>query len=110
LDLRVTVAVGNCTAFAQHTVESIMCNIPRGISPDNDGQNDSFDLTGMDVNKITIFNRYGLEVWQYNGNYTNQWHGQDSKNNELPTGTYFYSITRAGGKTVTGWVYINKKN
>lgn len=110
LDITVTVSVGSCTALAQHTVESIMCNIPKGISPDNDGLNDSFDLTGMEVDKITIFNRYGLEVWHFNGRYTNQWHGQDSNNKELPTGTYFYSITQAGGKNVTGWVYINKKN
>jgi gliding motility-associated-like protein len=60
------------------------------------------------VTKIEIFNRYGTEVFSY-GNYTNQWHGQGKGGDELPTGTYFYSIHRANGETATGWIYINRE-
>ena len=70
--------------------------------------NDNFDLTSLDVRKISIFNRYGKEVFSY-GVYTNQWHGQSDNGNELPTGTYFYSIERSNGESKTGWVYINRE-
>ena len=43
-----------------------------------------------------------------NGNYTNQWHGQSKDGKELPTATYFYSINKQNGSSVTGWVYINR--
>ncbi|MFP9115638.1 choice-of-anchor J domain-containing protein [Flavobacterium sp. RHBU_3] len=109
LGFTVTASLGDCTATAQYTVESITCSIPKGISPDNDGLNDSFDLSGMQVEKISIYNRYGREMWHYTGSYTNQWHGQDNNDNELPTGTYFYSLETSGGKKVTGWVYINRR-
>lgn len=101
-----------CTNAASNTasvtVDASCLDIPRGISPNNDGSNDSFDLTGLDVRNIVIFNRYGTEVYAYSGNYTTQWGGQSNKGEKLPDGTYFYTITKADGSTATGWVYINK--
>jgi gliding motility-associated-like protein len=90
-------------------VTETTCSIPRGISPDNDGKNDEFDLSTLDVRKISIYNRYGKEVFSYT-NYTNQWHGQQDNGNELPTGTYFYVIERGNGESKTGWVYINRRD
>ncbi|KGO78569.1 hypothetical protein Q763_17750, partial [Flavobacterium beibuense F44-8] len=82
--------------------------IPKGISPNGDDKNDNFDLTGFNVRKISIFNRYGKEVFTQ-GAYTNEWYGQDKKGNELPTGTYYYSIELGNGDSKTGWVYINRE-
>lgn len=104
----VTVSSGSCSNEISYTLHDIMCEIPRGISPNGDGLNDSFDLSGSGVTSITIFNRYGKKVFSYGANYTNQWHGQDERNNELPDGTYFYSITKTDGSNATGWVYINR--
>jgi gliding motility-associated-like protein len=87
-----------------------MCDIPRGISPNGDGLNDSFDLSGAGVTSLTIFNRYGKKVYSHGSNYTNQWHGQDNNNNELPDGTYFYSISKSDGSSETGWVYVNREH
>jgi gliding motility-associated-like protein len=84
------------------------CTIPRGISPNNDGFNDRFDLSGFDVEQLSIFNRYGAEVFNL-ANYTDQWHGQSDNNNDLPTGTYYYSIQTNTGEQKTGWVYINRE-
>jgi gliding motility-associated-like protein len=84
------------------------CEIPRGISPNNDGKNDSFDLSGFDVKQLSIYNRYGQQVYSRN-NYQSEWHGQNDNNNDLPTGTYYYSIEQDGGEQKTGWVYINRE-
>ncbi|WP_417352451.1 choice-of-anchor L domain-containing protein [Flavobacterium alkalisoli] len=98
-----------CSSVLVQTVESIACTIPRGISPNGDGMNDEFDLTGFNVTKIGIFNRYGKEVYSQ-GSYNKEWHGQDKGGNELPTGTYFYSIELGNGDSKTGWVYINRED
>lgn len=93
-----------CTAEAAIPVENTSCSIPRGVSPNNDGLNDSFDLSNLDVREIKIFNRYGLKVYEAQ-NYIDEWHGQSDKG-DLPTGTYYYVITLSAGKQVTGWVYL----
>ncbi|MEE1900221.1 gliding motility-associated C-terminal domain-containing protein, partial [Flavobacterium rakeshii] len=98
-----------CSASFELTVDNVACMIPKGISPNGDTMNDSFDLTGFGVVKIGIFNRYGKEVFSQ-GTYTNEWYGQDKKGNELPTGTYYYSIELENGDSKTGWVYINRED
>lgn len=105
----VTVTLGSCSEEAGYTVVTLMCDVPRGISPNGDGLNDSLDLTGTGVNKIEIYNRYGKKVFGHGSGYTNQWHGQDNNNNELPDGTYYYSIVNADGSSKTGWIYINRQ-
>lgn len=109
LILTVTTGTGSCTTVAEYTVTSVACLIPRGISPNGDGNNDTFDLSNMGVKELTIFNRYGKDVYHYKGNYANQWSGQQNNGNELPTGTYFYTIYKVDGSSVTGWVYINRE-
>ncbi|MGV3461723.1 MAG: gliding motility-associated C-terminal domain-containing protein [Flavobacterium sp.] len=101
-------AAGACEVTLPVPVTDTTCMVQRGISPNNDGKNDNFDLTALDVTKLSIFNRYGQEVFTY-GAYTNQWHGQGKGGDELPTGTYFYSFKRANGEEATGWVYINRE-
>ncbi|MFC6095013.1 gliding motility-associated C-terminal domain-containing protein, partial [Flavobacterium qiangtangense] len=80
----------------------------KGISPNGDGKNDNFDLSGLQVRKISIFNRYGKIVYEFS-NYTNQWYGQTDKGDALPDGTYFYAFEREGGESKTGWIYINRQ-
>lgn len=97
-----------CPVSSDVNVDSTTCDIPRGISPNGDGMNDEFDLTTLKVRKLSIFNRYGQEVYK-KANYTKEWIGQGSNGDQLPTGTYFYMIEREGGESVTGWVYINRQ-
>lgn len=92
------------------------CIISQGISPNNDGLNDSLDLTFLNdrtgIKKLQIFNRLGTLVFEQD-NYVNQWKGQSKNGNDLPTGTYFYVIDLNGndavyGQQATGWIYLNR--
>lgn len=96
-----------CPVSASVIVDNTECTIPRGVSPNGDGDNDTFDLSNLDVREIKIFNRYGLEVYHAEG-YIDEWHGQSDKG-DLPAATYFYMITLSAGKQVTGWVYLQRE-
>lgn len=101
----VIVTFNGCSSTQNFTVDNTTCTIQKGISPNGDGNNEAFILS--DVKKINIFNRYGTKVYSFS-NYTNQWHGQSDKGEELPDGTYFYVFERNTGETITGWIYINR--
>ena len=99
----------NCTSLISQMITKQVSNIiPQGISPNNDGVNDTFDLTGLDVESIEIFNRYGTQVYTKSNGYVNEWFGQDMSGNKLPTGTYYYIIRYQNGKEKASWVYINR--
>ncbi|AWH83880.1 hypothetical protein HYN59_01550 [Flavobacterium album] len=104
--VEVTNAEG-CSQNASIVVDNTSCFIPRGISPNGDGLNDSFDLSNLDIKHIEIFNRYGLQVYEKDG-YISEWHGQ-SHRGHLPTGVYYYVLTLSAGKQVTGWVYLQRE-
>jgi len=94
-----------CTYETQFTVYNNDCLVPRGISPNGDGLNDSWDLTPQVVSKLSIYNRLGSLVYSYGEGYTNQWHGQATNGSVLPSGTYFYSFESLNG-IKTGWVEV----
>ncbi|MCP1995111.1 choice-of-anchor J domain-containing protein [Flavobacterium sp. HSC-61S13] len=98
---------GLCVDESSFKVSYLDCPIQKGISPNGDGKNDRFDLSQHGVNSIVIYNRYGAEVFAFQGAYTDQWYGQDKGGKSLPDGTYYYVVI-AHGKTKTGWVQINK--
>jgi len=80
---------------------------PQGISPNNDGLNDSFDLSDYEVSSLEIFNRNSILVYSKR-NYTNEWQGQSNEGNELPVGTYFYIMRYRDGIERSSWIYLNK--
>ena len=106
---KLVITQNDCSTEELVEVESALCSfdIQKGISANGDGYNDNFELTGFDVKKLQIFNRYGMKVYSKN-NYSNEWYGQSDKGDELPDGTYYYVIDRNNAKTVTGWIYINR--
>lgn len=84
------------------------CIIPQGISPGiSPGLNDVFDLSSFNVSKLEIYNRFGTLVY-LKKDYTNQWYGQSKNGDELPVGTYFYTMEYQNGKRRSAWVYINR--
>ena len=103
-----TPAASACANPSTLSVTVEVCQIPKGISPNNDGRNDSWDLSSYNVEKVEIFNRYGTKVYNKT-NYTNQWFGQSNSGDELPDGTYYYVIEFSGFPAKTGWVYINRE-
>ncbi|MBC7607819.1 MAG: gliding motility-associated C-terminal domain-containing protein [Burkholderiales bacterium] len=104
--LTVTSASG-CVKTKPILLESVYCAIPKGISPNGDNANDSFDLSLMDVKQLSVFNRYGTKVYSKVA-YTNQWYGQGDNGKELPDATYYYVIEFNNQHPIkTGWVYLN---
>ena len=92
-------------------------DMPQGLSPNGDGLNDCLELDHLedkeDIVKIEIFNRYGIKVFEMN-DYMDQWCGQnasdgnDSSNDLLPVGTYFYVVQFASEKEpIISWIYLN---
>lgn len=72
--------------------ETIKIIIPNIFSPNGDGVNDLFfiDGTGVKTLSVTIFNRWGNKLYEYNtinGSWSGDGHGD---------GTYFYLIVAVG--------------
>ena len=80
-----------------------------GFSPNGDGQNDVFTIKAIEFypeNTLTIYNRWGNEVYHIEG-YKNSWRGTyDGK--DLPDGTYFYRLEIKGQEPRNGFVEIKR--
>lgn len=94
-----------CANSQSLVIKPVVCEPQKGISPNGDGSNDYFDLSGFKVKKLSIFNRYGIAVYTLN-NYTKQWYGTTNSGKELPDGTYYYVIEQENDKPLTGWIYV----
>ncbi|EIA10367.1 hypothetical protein HJ01_00462 [Flavobacterium frigoris PS1] len=103
--LTITSTATGCETTENIFIESVFCNIQKGISPDGNGSNEYFDLRLMDVKKLTIFDRYGIKVYSQI-NYTDQWKGQSDNGNDLPSATYYYVMEFNNGNSKTGWIYL----
>ncbi|MGV6829778.1 MAG: T9SS type B sorting domain-containing protein [Flavobacteriales bacterium] len=117
----VVITLGECTGSDSVDVTLYPignCVISQGISPNGSiGYNDILDLSFLDdrtgITKLQIFNRLGTLVYDKD-HYTNQWRGQTTVGNDLPTGTYFYVIDLEGedpvyGTQHSGWIYLNQE-
>jgi gliding motility-associated-like protein len=86
-----------------------------GITPNGDGVNDEWIIDGIEKypdNKITIFNRWGATIREYEGydNVNKVWKGTNQNNETLPDGTYFYLLKimyHGQEQYIKGWVYIH---
>jgi gliding motility-associated-like protein/uncharacterized repeat protein (TIGR01451 family) len=81
--------------------------IPNVITPNQDGDNDTFEVKGLDKfasNEIVIINRYGDHVFERT-DYQNDWDAQGQV-----AGTYFYILTTVdkAGKShkYKGWIQV----
>ncbi|MBA2613168.1 MAG: gliding motility-associated C-terminal domain-containing protein [Bacteroidetes bacterium] len=92
---------GACTSTAEVVIKvnNKIGNVPEVFTPNSDGHNDVFEITGLDSypnNSLQIFNRWGNQVY-FAKPYKNDWDGSPNANgktgsNKLPTGTYFYIL------------------
>lgn len=105
---KLIVTQDGCSTEESINVIAPFCSIQKGISPNNDGRNDNFDLATYNVNNLKIFNRYGTIAYNKSG-YRDEWFGQSNKGDELPDGTYYYVIDFDDLETKTGWIYISRE-
>ncbi len=98
------------TVFVSVSCECLI--IYDGISPNEDGFNDSWIIEGIENfpnNEVCVYNRWGNQVYRkkgYNNNnpFTGEWEGAC-----LPSGSYFYVIdTGDGGEKFNGVLQINR--
>lgn len=102
----ISVMDANGCIYTEEAEIKSSCRVPKGISPNDDGDNDLLVINGCNISSLEIFNRYGTKVNSFR-NYANNWNGTSSDGKELPDGTYFYvADTQDGIKT--GWVYLTR--
>lgn len=96
-----------CTSNENINVTNIPCQIPNLVTINNDGNNEKFDLSGYEVKKLSIYNRYGRLVYEKD-NYMNEWLGENENGKPLPDSTYFYIIQFKAEnlKNKIGWVLL----
>ena len=99
------------TARVVMEINCIPCVIPNGISPNGDVTNQFFVIdciTNYPGNELTIFNRWGNEVY-HSKNYQNNWDAK-YQGKDLPDGTYFYHIQFNDGvtKDKSGYVIVHR--
>ncbi|MFT4668033.1 MAG: gliding motility-associated-like protein [Polaribacter sp.] len=108
-------STGCATAFVNVYVECAMdeLKIFNAFSPNGDGVNDFWKIEGIEgfpENVVTIFNRWGNEIFKL-GAYNNDvaW-GGDWEGTDLPDGIYYYLIDygNEAGDQASGWVVISR--
>jgi gliding motility-associated-like protein len=82
--------------------------IPNTFTPNNDGVNDHWDIEALTTYPdclVTIFNRYGQEIFNSTG-YSQPWDGTYN-GSPLPVGTYYYVIDLKNNTAKkSGWVFL----
>ena len=97
--------------------------ISKVITPNFDSVNDVFKVEGLEdcgfTFEVRIFNRWGKMVFE-SLDYQNEtgWNGRNfggmtlGTKDELPTGTYYYTVNAvgSGAKPRTSYIYLGNKN
>ncbi len=91
-----------CADYDTLVLEAYKFFIPNLITPNNDGKNDSFEITGIgDHFSLEIYNRWGERIYKKD-HYRNEWNGEG-----LSDGIYYYLINDPlYEKDYKGWVQL----
>ncbi|MGV3698260.1 T9SS type B sorting domain-containing protein [Flavobacterium sp.] len=96
-----------CSSPQTLTIGATFCDFPNVITPGTDGFNDSFDLTGFDVELLQVFSRWGRLVYE-ESNYVKGWYGQNMCGGFLPDSTYYYFVKMRNGQEKHGWIFVGR--
>jgi gliding motility-associated-like protein len=81
--------------------------IPNVITPNGDGKNDTFFITGLQPEtSVQIFNRWGNLVFDAS-EYENDWQGTDISGRKLVPGVYTFRIETKLGEISHGFIHLN---
>ena len=102
--VRLTARYAGCVVVTQFApVEVADVFVPNIITPNGDDKNETFvPRFSCQPAELKVFDRWGKEVYQ-TAAYRNDWRGEN-----LPDGTYYYHLRDAAGRTLKGWVQINR--
>jgi gliding motility-associated-like protein len=99
------------TSYELYIADEYAFYIPNAFTPDGDGQNDFFIMSGINYKQVEvqIFNRYGGTLYQ-SSSLNHFWDGKDKNGTIVQEGKYAYQIivTENQGKkhTYTGTVSV----
>jgi len=108
-----------CFTITSFKISTINCPpfIPEGFSPNNDGINDFFEISGLlnifTEHELLIYSREGNLIFKGN-NQTGFWDGKANAgllyDGPVPTGLYYYvlNLNDPEFKLFVGWVYLSK--
>ncbi|MBK8497484.1 MAG: gliding motility-associated C-terminal domain-containing protein [Flavobacteriales bacterium] len=106
-----TVSLGQCASISDTVllhVDDLF--IPEGYSPNGDGVNDRWEITGISAfpgSSLKVFNRWGQLVYE-SDSYNNEWDGHALYGRELPDATYFYVLNLSSDRTYNGHVILKR--
>jgi len=97
--------IDQCGEHADLYVVVDNCNtvIPNIFTPNQDGENDTFQIFGIQGfpgSQLLIYNRWGEKVFE-SPNYNNSWNGE-----EFADGVYYYIFNRTDGKSWEGYFHL----
>lgn len=78
------------------------------VSPNGDGKNEFWTMNKPSIISgctVSIYDRWAKLVWETTS-YENQWNGNNSADEPLPDGTYFYNIVCPGEDDIKGSILL----
>ena len=109
--LVLTASLGQCVSASDTVIIHVSdLFIPEGFSPNGDGVNDTWEITGIAAfpgSTLQVFNRWGQLVYD-SPDYTNQWDGRSNNGRPLPDDTYFHVLNLGGDRTYNGHVILKR--
>ncbi len=110
--LRWTISNGVCSdSYDEVTVTLRELTVPNGFSPNNDGVNDYFAITGLSefsFVRLNVFNRWGNQVYR-NSDYKNNWDGRSTEGKELTDDTYYYILNVSEEISFKGFIILKRE-
>lgn len=106
-----TVSNGVCPPAADSLKIKVKdLTVPTLITPNNDGRNDYFFLSGIEDqenNELIVFDRRGVVVFK-DKDYRNDWDGIDYNGKPLTDDTYFFVLKTGDGRQRSGFIVIRR--
>ncbi|GAB1346485.1 T9SS type B sorting domain-containing protein [Cloacibacterium normanense] len=94
------------------SIKGKIFNLKNAFSPNGDGINDYWVLSGLDVfsnnSTLQIFDKYGNMVYKEVSNTEFRWDGK-SNSRVLNSDTYWFVITAGDERIYKGWIYLKNK-
>ncbi|MDE0916900.1 MAG: choice-of-anchor L domain-containing protein [Flavobacteriales bacterium] len=89
--------VDGCGSIAYSTISVEICELEfyNVFTPNSDGDNDTFEIMGLQGypgSQLSVYDRWGVQVYN-NSNYIGAWRGINNQNAPLPEGTYYYTLS-----------------